>query len=366
MATKITQIREALNKKFFERKELIDGMLTALLAREMLFMLGTPGTAKSAVCEALCGAIGGQYFTWLVSKFTTPEELFGPPSLKALEQDRYERVTAGKLPEAHVAFLDEIFKGSSAILNTLLPVINERVFHNGAKPTAIPLQCLFGASNEIPQAEELAALYDRFALRYSVERMASDTSAAGLFEMAAGQGQKVTIPTISVKELEAEHKAVDAVTVPASIIKLLVQIRSAVNGDGIYVSDRRWVQAIRVLKAYAYLNGATEVSEDHLDILKHSLWSVPEQQKTISKIINKFSNPLGEKITQYVDAARDVMELLKAGKVDAIEAHKKVKSGVDALTKLGDSKTNSKLKAAIEEVKQINVVICKDHLGLTT
>jgi hypothetical protein len=123
---------------------------------------GSPGTAKSALVRAIAQAFGGSYFERLLTKFSTPEELFGPISLKALEQDRYERVTAGKLPEAEFAFVDEVFKANSAILNSLLTAMNERLFHNDGAPAQMPLVSLFGASNELPEGKELEALFDRF------------------------------------------------------------------------------------------------------------------------------------------------------------------------------------------------------------
>ena len=129
---KIARIRDELNRSFLERADLIDGALTALLSSNHVLVIGPPGTAKSMLADELCRRIeGANYFQWLLTKFSTPEEIFGAVSLKGLEEDDYRRVTLHKLPEAHIAFLDEIFKANSSILNALLTVINERVFHNG-------------------------------------------------------------------------------------------------------------------------------------------------------------------------------------------------------------------------------------------
>src|SRR6266581_5473118 len=148
---KLRKIREELQQMFLERTELIDGALAALLAAQHVMIVGPPGTAKSMLADELCQRIeGASYFQWLLTKFTTPEEIFGAVSLKALEQDDYRRVTTHKLPEAHVAFLDEIFKANSSILNALLTLINERVFHNGRERVTVPLVTMFGASNELP------------------------------------------------------------------------------------------------------------------------------------------------------------------------------------------------------------------------
>lgn len=363
--SKLQELRTGLKSKFLERDELVDGMITALLSKEMLFMLGPPGTAKSAICESLCNSIKGNYFSWLVSKFTTPEEIFGPLSLKALEDDKYERVVDGKLPEANVAFLDEIFKGSSAILNTLLPVINERTFYNGTSPVKIPLQVMFGASNEIPQAEELAALYDRFALRYVVDRMKTDSSVTQLFKDGINEDK---LPEISEQDLRLEQKAAAAVTVSDEVVKILVKLRREMNETGIYVSDRKWMQSIRVIKAFAHLNGNTAVDGEDIDILNHMLWSTPEQQATVRKVVSKHTNPLGEKILQITDGITEVVRLCEKNQLEPVEAHKKAKAAIKTLEKLQKDqpkdKKNRKLDEALVRVKQINRRILKEHLGL--
>src|SRR4051812_31791932 len=168
MTHPIQQLRTDLTSRFPERESVIDGALCAVLASEHVLLLAPPGTAKSALVRALAQAFGGRYFERLLTKFSTPEELFGPISLKALEQDQFSRVTTGKLPEVEFAFIDEVFKASSAILNTLLTLANERLFQNSGAPLRCPLVSLFGASNELPEGKELEALFDRFLLRFEV------------------------------------------------------------------------------------------------------------------------------------------------------------------------------------------------------
>jgi MoxR-like ATPase len=171
---KLQAIERELAVSLIERDEIIRASLVALLARQHLVVLGPPGTAKSALVTSLAERIGPQNgtglrsFAYLMTRFTTPEELFGPVSVAGLKRDEYRRITAGKLVEAELVFLDEIFKASSAILNALLKIANERVFHNGSQETQAPLISLFGASNEMPQGNELEALWDRFLLRFRV------------------------------------------------------------------------------------------------------------------------------------------------------------------------------------------------------
>src|SRR5271165_2096292 len=218
----LNRIRDELNQTFLERTELIDGALCAILSSNHVLIIGPPGTAKSMLAEELCQRIeGADYFQWLLTKFSTPEEIFGAVSLKSLEQDDYRRVTTHKLPEAHIAFLDEIFKANSSILNALLTVINERLFHNGRERIPVPLITMFGASNELPDEDELTALYDRFMLRFMADYI---TEEHGFIRMMAG-GPKRARTTLQFAELDELRAAAAAVTVPGAILEAIARTR---------------------------------------------------------------------------------------------------------------------------------------------
>jgi MoxR-like ATPase len=171
---KLQALERELAASLIERDEVIRASLVALLSKQHLVVLGPPGTAKSALVTELAQRISPQNgaglrnFAYLMTRFTTPEELFGPVSVSGLKRDEYRRITAGKIVEAELVFLDEIFKASSAILNALLKIANERVFHNGGQEIQVPLISLFGASNKMPQGNELEALWDRFPPRFRV------------------------------------------------------------------------------------------------------------------------------------------------------------------------------------------------------
>lgn len=159
-----------LKEIFLERIGVIKGILHAIISGNHVLLLGPPGTAKSMLVGRVCRHIEGTgYFQWLLTRFTTPEEIFGSISLRGLENDHDERVCSGRLPDAHIAVLDEIFEANSTILNALLFLINERVFLNGDEAMEVPLVLLIGASNNLPEEKEPAALYDRFLLRYIVD-----------------------------------------------------------------------------------------------------------------------------------------------------------------------------------------------------
>ncbi|MEX1368158.1 MAG: AAA family ATPase, partial [Nannocystaceae bacterium] len=163
---RLRRLRDVLLEGLVERDVAVRLALLSTLAGEHLLLIGPPGTAKSMIARRLRLALADAvYFERLLTRFTVPEELFGPLSIRGLEEDRYERLTQGYLPAASVAFLDEIFKANSAILNALLTLLNERAFDNGTKRTAVPLAAVVGASNELPDGPELDALFDRFLLR---------------------------------------------------------------------------------------------------------------------------------------------------------------------------------------------------------
>ena len=357
----LQDVSNYLNQTFRERENVVNGMLVALLSKQMLFLLGPPGTAKSALCNSLCKCLDGIFFSWQTSKYTTPEELFGPISFKALESDLYTRVTAGKLPRADVAFIDEIFKGSSAILNTLLPIMNERTFYNGSTPEKIPLQVLFAASNELPEGEELAAMYDRFVLRYFVQEIGNDANMKALLGSAAS----MAAPHFGLDNLKAEQAAVQNVVIPEAMIDLLIQLRNEIKGQGMIVSDRKWVQIREILKAQAHLNGRTEVQAADFEILENVLWREQSEIKKARQLVAKYSNPLGQEILDITDGIRDVIASFNRKEIEDTEAHKKIKKGLERLRGLKkQGENNAKLDQAIEQASALHRKFMTEELGL--
>ncbi|HTF91453.1 MAG TPA: AAA family ATPase [Verrucomicrobiae bacterium] len=302
---KLKKIREELKQMFLERGELIDGALAALLSSHHLLIIGPPGTAKSMLADELCRRIdGANYFQWLLTRFTTPEEIFGAVSLKALEQDDYRRVTSRKLPEAHIAFLDEIFKANSSILNSILTLINERLFHNGKEIVHVPLLTLFGASNELPEEEELTALYDRFLLRFVVGYISEDFRFLRMLE-----SQKAPERTgLTLTELNEIQAQVRQVAIPSHVFRSIADIRRELNKKNIQASDRRYRQCLALLQAYAYIEGEAEVYEKHLFFLEHVLWRDPAEHEQVRNTIRELLLGYEEEITELLYESREIRE----------------------------------------------------------
>ncbi|MCB5936619.1 AAA family ATPase [Caldibacillus thermoamylovorans] len=335
---KMKDIQNAMTKKYYEREKEIEGLLVALLAKQHILFIGDPGTGKSMLSAELGKIIqGSNYFQWLLSQFTTPEELFGVLSLKELENGVYLRNTDGKLPEANFAFLDEIFKANSAILNALLTLINERIFFNNGSPVQTPLFTLVGSSNEYPEeGEGLEALFDRFLLRYEVEYIKDESA---FIKLLKGQNQ-VQTPTMTLTELVMSQLEVEQVTIPDNVYQTLADIRQDLKDEGIRPSDRRFVQSLSLLRAKAYLEGRQNVILSDVEILKHSLWVRPEQKEDVTAIIR--DNAVDHNVLKYEERLREVMELAELLK----DTERKVDDQMEVI---------NKLKAIKEEVKNIHL-----------
>lgn len=295
LRTKVLASITDLGTGLLERDTEVRLLLLAALCGEHLLLLGPPGTAKSELSRRLSRLTGGRYYERLLTRFSVPEELFGPLSMRGtiggaatmlacdgspslvhhhwytnntqpgLENDEYVRQTDGYLPTAEVAFVDEIFKANSAILNALLTLLNERLFDNGNQRLAVPLLCLVGASNELPESEELDALYDRFLIRKHVAQVSS-AQLHKLALLATGRLPSPTPPAADDLTMDdfrcAAQRAVAAVALPESVVELVTGLRDYLQDKcepPVYVSDRRFMKAINMLQVAAFADGRNQV-----------------------------------------------------------------------------------------------------------
>jgi len=348
---KFKATRRELAAALIERADEIDLALTAMVCGEHLLLVGPPGTAKSLLLDSLASWLHGSRFTVLLTKFTTPEEVCGPVSVVGLKADQYRRVTTGMLPEADLAFLDEIFKASSAILNTLLRILNERLFYNGGAAMPCPLQFCVAASNEWPDADggkELGALFDRFLFRKLVKPVEGYAGREKLL-WSTDLTPKLST-TLTTAELEQARQEAAGLpwTDPAkdALRRILVEL----NKEGIHPGDRRLRKAVKAAQAFAWLNGATDVQPEHLEVLAHVLWEDPgEQPVKAARVIGRIANPVSGVVQELVLEA----EKLAAGANphDVVGAGKIVEGIRELYAKLKTLKdTTGKVKQAMDYV----------------
>ena len=291
---KIEKNLEILNNGLVGKEKVMKLGLLSILSGENMILVGPPGTAKSEISrrlrEILADSGSENYFEYLFTKFTTPEEIFGPLSIKQLQNDKFERNTEGYMPSSRIVFLDEIFKANSSILNTLLTILNERVFHNGLKREKTPLISLIGASNELPfENDELTALYDRFLIR-AVVGYVSDDEIEMLLDIKETDMEIPAEIKFTESDLNEIRNESEKVRVTFGIKKTIMQIRQDYNkifaeDNHEIISDRKLVKMVKLLKISAYLNGRDKVDFSDLMLLINCLWNNPENIEKVTKLV---------------------------------------------------------------------------------
>lgn len=298
MKERIERLLAQMQQGIYEKERELSLSLLAALAGESIILLGPPGVAKSMVARRLKDAFrGARSFEYLMSRFSTPDEIFGPVSISQLKSsDAYVRAVDGYLPTADVAFLDEIWKAGPAIQNTLLTALNEKVFRNGNEEMHLPLKLLVAASNELPaQGEGLEALWDRFLIRVECGNISRESDFDKML-LSSGQVEHPVDETLQItaEEYAAWSQEIDRIAVPQEVLSAIHKIRRALRAlavagseerHDVYVSDRRWKKIIRLLRTSAFMQDREAVAVTDLLAVYHCLWQEPDECEDLRHII---------------------------------------------------------------------------------
>ena len=291
LAARFQQAAQLLDRSFLDKQEIIRLMIISVIAGEHMVLVGPPGTAKSALIRLFASLVDARYFEYLLTRFTEPNELFGPVDMKAFREGEYRRRVEGMLPQAEIVFMDEVFKANSAILNSLLTLLNERRYANGAHVLKCPLLSVFGASNEVPNDDNLQAVFDRFLLRvrsdnldsYHFHNLVNRGIAHELRQLTGGTAVQ---PVLTSAHLHQIHSAYDqfmgfSEEFLTTYKGLIFQIRS----EGISVSDRRVVKLTKLFAASALFDGRSTPCDADFFVLKH-IWNSLDQAEILDEIVS--------------------------------------------------------------------------------
>lgn len=398
MLERFKQLLGEMNRGIYEKETEISLSLLAALAGESIILLGPPGVAKSMVARQLKTAFrDAQSFEYLMSRFSTPDEIFGPVSIQKLKtSDTYERAMEGYLPTADVVFLDEIWKAGPAIHNTLLTVINEKIFRNGNREMHLPLKLLVAASNELPaKGEGLEALWDRFVIRIesrpiklekNFRAMLLDSHADFLgptdftdstdfsgFTGGLGHADFADNADFSDLKITSEEYAewterIDKIGVKIEVLDAISAIRKslrAVNVDeaaerrNIYVSDRRWKNIVRLLRTSAFMQDREEVDICDLLPIYHCLWQEPEERDAIRNIvIRALFSPFADKLVEMKNAlAEDIKyHRVRRNPEDGRDYEGEIENLSDGLTSL-EKQLGENLFASADDKAEISAYL---------
>lgn len=328
---KLVNVRKELNNILDEKKDIVDILLCAILCKEHVVLLGPPGGGKSFTITQLTKRIvGSNLFSYLLNKNTDPSEILGPFSIKQMENDKYVRIPTGKLPEAHFAFLDEIFKSNGPTLNILLSILNERIFYNDGTPVNVPLISMFGASNEFPEEdEELEALYDRILFRCIVTYIKDRKKRIKMHMNFLNRGKTAIHSTLTLQDIKCLQQACDNVSIDSNVLNsfedLLIKLKTKDKLE-ITISDRRSNQCLKAMQAHALLEGRNCVDTSDFKILTSILWQTEEQIPILSRFIADICDPYDD---IYKTLNNKVTETLKTI-IQTLDGYEDPTEGTDA------------------------------------
>lgn len=314
--SKLRTLSTEMNKRLVNRDDEVRGILAAAVAGQHVCLLGDPGTGKSYLARLFAAGLGlrpevrGDYFELLLTKTTKDTEVLGSWRMQGIKEDVWDRKVDGKLPGAKLAFLDEIFKGSSVILNGLLTIMNERMLHQDTGAISTPLRCLIGASNELPGDDDgLGAFWDRFTVRFWCQPVTSTPAgyrALRALKKAENDGSLPSLPQCAViEDLDVAREAAKQVEFPSNVDDALFALVKEAREAGIPVSDRKIAQVDTLLRAYAWMEGSPAVQTRHFRVLANALWETQDHLPIIKKLVDKhMQSPLDEVENAYNAAVK--------------------------------------------------------------
>jgi MoxR-like ATPase len=322
---KITELLKRLNDGVIEKEEVIALSLLSSVAGESIFLLGAPGVAKSLVARRLKYAYkDGSSFEYLMNRFSTPDEIFGPVSISQLKNhDKYERIVKNYLPTATVVFLDEIWKAGPSIQNALLTVLNEKIYRNGEQEINVPMKALISASNELPsKGEGLEALWDRFLVRLIVDGVKDKQNFNNMISKSLNSYNDTVDETLKISDDEYKvwSKQIDEIEIPENVFNVIHVIRSFIDQynqreenkqNPIYISDRRWRKIVRLLRTSAFLNDRKAVDLMDCFLIKHCIWNETEQIQAVSQFVNDAIQKHGYSLKFNFKRLRDELDDFK-------------------------------------------------------
>lgn len=364
---KFTAVEGELSLRYIDRDDEIHGLSLAALSGHHMLFLGPPGNAKSMLIRDYSAYLGSDHFSWLMTKFTTMDEIVGPWDIAGIKAGKFQRILDHKLTQARTAFLDEIFKANSAILNSLLGILQERTFHNDGTPVTCPLLFAVASSNELPEEDEgLTALYDRFLLRYQVGYIQDIEDFTRLMKLDQDEQRLINITDEDLTEAVAEVKKL---ILPDETVESLGILWQTLRGENIQVSDRRYKQMLKVMAAEAWLLGEAEIVPDSLLVASHVLWTRPEQIRTVKQIVQTCVNADAVKAQDILDAANELWSELKAQgfetglPIEDEELHQRVKQLKTMKVDLAELKQNTTVTKAVKTVDSTIQVLVERLIG---
>jgi MoxR-like ATPase len=330
---RIQKILQTLSEGLYDKDDIISLALLAAVAGESIFLLGPPGVAKSLIARKLKYAFrDGKSFEYLMSRFSTPDEIFGPVSIRKLkDEDKYERITAKYLPDANIVFLDEIWKASPAIQNALLTILNEKIYRNGEQEMKVDIRCIISASNELPlQGEGLDALWDRFLVRLEVAEIKNPQSFLSMITANKDVYADNTPDSLKISELELSEwsEMIDHITVPEEVLNIIQIIKHQIEEynehapNKILIYDRRWKKMIRLLRTSAFLNERNEVDLMDCFLMMHCIWSAPEHKEVVFQFLSDTIRQHGYHLALNLGALRkEIMEFEQEVRSEVLIPH---------------------------------------------